>query len=172
MEKLNVVRVKLVDDAPLLSSSPISSPESAVEIMRDIIGSCDREMFCVLHLNAKGKPLSMSVVSIGELTETSVHPREAFKSSILANAASVIFMHNHPSGDVLPSEDDKRATRRLTDAGNLLGIRVLDHIIVGEGTSDFYSFKGQTVVHPISLQEDKKSSYLKVNREKEKENER
>lgn len=167
MEKLNVVRVKLIDDVPLFSQEAISSPEKAVRLIGDELKASDREMFCVLHLNAKGKPLSMSVVSVGELTATSAHPREVFKSSILANAACVILMHNHPSGDVTPSEDDKKTTRRLTEVGNLLGIRVVDHIIVAEGRSDFYSFKRESVVCMDSLHDERSGLESRMRSEKE-----
>lgn len=174
MGKLRVVRVKLVDDAPLFSNEPISSPEKAVMLIGEELKASDREMFCVLHLNAKGKPLSMSVISIGELTATLVHPREVFKSSILANAASVILLHNHPSGDITPSEYDKKTTQMLTEVGNLLGIQVIDHIIVGEGRSDFYSFRGKNIVHPkcLQVQDKQRKSELNVIREKERNDER
>ena len=111
--KLNVVRIKLIDDTPLFGNELIQSADDAIFLMQKELRNCDRETFCALHLNAKGKPLSMSVVSIGELNSTLVHPREVFKASILSNASAVIFMHNHPSGELTPSEEDKKATKRL-----------------------------------------------------------
>ncbi len=81
----------------------------------------------------------MATVSMGSLDSSVVHPREVFKEAISASAASVIFVHNHPSGDPEPSEDDIELTRRLVEAGKLLGILVLDHVIVGDGT--FVSLK-------------------------------
>ena len=81
----------------------------------------------------------INIVSVGSLTASIVHPREAFKAAILANAAAVIVSHNHPSGSVEPSPEDIELSRRLREAGELLGIRVLDSIVLGEGTS-MYSF--------------------------------
>ena len=143
--KLNVVRVKLIDDTPLFGNELIQSADDAIFLMQRELQNSDRETFCVLHLNAKGKPLSMSVVSVGSLNSTLVHPREVFKASILSNAAAVIFMHNHPSGDLTPSEDDKRTTKQLEKAGKILGIRVVDHIIVGE---NYYSFHANDILNP------------------------
>ena len=146
--KLNVVRIKLIDDTPLFGNELIQSADDAIFLMQKELRNCDRETFCVLHLNAKGKPLSMSVVSIGELNSTLVHPREVFKASILSNASAVIFMHNHPSGELTPSEEDKKATKRLEMAGQILGIRVVDHIIVGENKENYYSFHANDILNP------------------------
>ena len=145
---LNVVRVKLIDDTPLFGNELIQSADDAIFLMQRELQNSDREIFCVLHLNAKGKPLSMSVVSVGALNSTLVHPREVFKASILSNAAAVIFMHNHPSGDLTPSEDDKRTTKQLEKAGKILGIRVVDHIIVGENKENYYSFRANDLLNP------------------------
>jgi len=88
----------------------------------------------------KNKIISFEVISTGSLTSSIVHPREVYKGAILSNAASVIFMHNHPSGDPEPSMDDIEITSRLKKAGDILGINVLDHIIVTN--KSFYSFLG------------------------------
>ena len=146
--KLNVVRIKLIDDTPLFGNELIQSADDAIFLMQKELRNCDRETFCALHLNAKGKPLSMSVVSIGELNSTLVHPREVFKASILSNASAVIFMHNHPSGELTPSEEDKKATKRLEMAGQILGIPVVDHIIVGENKENYYSFHANDLLNP------------------------
>jgi DNA repair protein RadC len=90
----------------------------------------DREQFVALHLDPKNRLISREVVSIGHLTAALVHPREVFKAAILANAASIAFVHNHPSGDPEPSRDDIELTRRLVKAGDLLGIPVVDHVVV------------------------------------------
>lgn len=145
---LNVVRIKLIDDIPLFDDKPIRCIEDAISLIQKELKNCDREMFCALHLNARGKPLSMSIISIGELTSTIVHPREVFKASILSNAAAVIFMHNHPSGELAPSEEDRKTTKRMEAAGKLLGIRVVDHIIVGECKENYYSFRANDLLNP------------------------
>ena len=80
---------------------------------------------------------------MGSLTASIVHPREVFKFAILANCASILMAHNHPSGDCQPSREDRALTTRLVEAGKLLGIAVLDHVIVGDGTSAFFSFANE-----------------------------
>ena len=98
----------------------------------------EREEFLALPLDSKNQPLGFYVVSVGSLGASLVHPRETFKIAIIANAASLIVLHNHPSGDPTPSLEDVRITDRLKAAGELLGVPLLDHIIIGE--DDFYSF--------------------------------
>jgi DNA repair protein RadC len=93
----------------------------------------DREEFLVVPLDGKNKAMGFHVVSIGTLTASLVHPREVFKIVLLANAAAIILVHNHPSGDPTPSAEDLAITQRLKEAGDLLGIRVLDHVVVGDG---------------------------------------
>jgi len=110
------------------------------EAFREEFSQLDREMFVVLLLNGKNQVLGFNVVSIGSLTAALVHPREVFKPVILANAAAIILVHNHPSGDPEPSAEDRALTARLEQAGELLGIRVLDHIILGDGQ---YRSKGE-----------------------------
>lgn len=139
--KLDIVRVKLVTDQQLLSDTAISNPQDAAKLVAKYLSGFDREVFCALNLNAKGQPINMNIVSIGELTSTLVHPREVFKGSLLSNAASVIFLHNHPSGDPIPSSEDLKLTKTLEEAGELLFIKVLDHVVVGNGT--YYSIKGE-----------------------------
>ena len=135
---LNVVRVKLIDDTPLFGNELIQTANDAIFLMQKELRNCDRETFCALHLNAKGKPLSMSIISIGELTSTIVHPREVFKASILSNASAVIFMHNHPSGDCTPSRNDIAVTDRLIEGSGIFSIELCDHIIIGD--NEYYSF--------------------------------
>jgi len=97
-----------------------------------------KENFVTLHLDCKNKIVCMDTVSIGSLNQSIVHPREVFKSACLSNAAAMILVHQHPSGDATPSREDLEITRRLKEAGELLGIRVLDHVIVGDG--EYVSF--------------------------------
>ena len=93
----------------------------------------DREEFVVLLLDAKNKLLGFHVVSVGSLTSSVVHPREVYKVAILGNAAAIILLHNHPSGDPTPSAEDLHITNRLRQVGDVLGIRVLDHVVIGDG---------------------------------------
>jgi len=88
------------------------------------------EEMMVVHLDAKNKPIGWQIISQGSLTLSIVHPREVFKGAILANSAAIVLAHNHPSGDPTPSSEDRELTSRLKMAGELLGIRLVDHIIV------------------------------------------
>ncbi len=103
-----------------------------------------KEKFEVLLLDSKGNIISKENISVGDLSSSVVHPRETYKSAIKKSAAAVIFIHNHPSGDPTPSNDDLLITKRLIEAGNILGISVLDHIIIGDGT--FVSMKAQELI--------------------------
>ena len=96
-----------------------------------------KEYFIALHLDGKNRIAAIEIVSVGSLNQTIVHPREVYKTALLSSAAALILIHNHPTGDPTPSQEDIQITRRLIDAGELLGIKVLDHIIVGD---HHYSF--------------------------------
>jgi DNA repair protein RadC len=109
---------------------PIRGPEDVLEHVRDLVRA-RREHFVVLLLNARHEMQRREVVSIGSLNASIVHPREVFLVAILHSAASVVLVHNHPSGDPEPSEEDLSITRRLVEVGELVGIGVLDHVIVG-----------------------------------------
>ena len=95
-------------------------------------------MFITLHLDGKNRIICMDLVSIGSLNQSIVHPREVFKTALLSNAAAIILVHQHPTGDPGPSSEDLAITRRLKEAGEIMGIKVLDHIIVGDG--EYLSF--------------------------------
>ena len=99
--------------------------------------------FMVILLDRKNAPIGINTVSIGSLTASVVHPREVLKPAILANTASFICGHNHPSGDPAPSREDRALTQRLVEAGKLLGIALVDHIILGDGTITYCSFADQ-----------------------------
>lgn len=144
MVKIENVRIKLVrESAGLYCNNYISSPEDAAEIaakhFEDM--ASDREVFSVILLDVKNRVIGINVVSIGSLSASVVHPREVFKAAILANAANIILTHNHPSGDPAPSKEDINITARLVQAGRLMDIPVLDHIIIGDGTGRSMSFK-------------------------------
>lgn len=116
----------------------IKGPQDGADIASRFIGRDDREVFFVMCLNTKNHVVAVHRCHIGSLNASIVHPREVFKSAILNNAASVIVAHQHPSGDITPSMEDINVTKRLAEAGKLLGIEVLDHLVVnneGEFTS-------------------------------------
>jgi DNA repair protein RadC len=98
----------------------------------------DREHFLMLALDGKNRVVGFEIVSVGTLTASLVHPREVFKAAILTNAAAIVVAHNHPSGDPTPSAEDRAITERLKQAGELLGIAVLDHVVLGD--SGYHSF--------------------------------
>lgn len=125
------------EDAPAWMMATCSSPETSFELFRDLAQET-KEHFVALHLDAKNRILCYDTVSVGSLCASVVHPREVFKSALLSSAAAVLFLHNHPSGDTRPSREDMEITRRLKESGDLLGIRVLDHLIIGE--KGYYSF--------------------------------
>jgi DNA repair protein RadC len=116
----------------------ISSPADVERLLRGRIANLDRENFVVVLLNTKNEVIEISTVSVGTLDASLVHPREVFKPAVRASAASVILAHNHPSGKVEPSREDREVTRRLGEAADILGIEVLDHVIVGDG---YFSMK-------------------------------
>jgi DNA repair protein RadC len=135
-KRVEVVSLRVVREKTslLYPNRVIHSPQEAVELFRQFIGDYDRESFCILCLNTKNEPTAMHQVSCGSLNASIVHPRETFKLAILANSASIIACHNHPSGQPEPSPEDIEITERLRDSGCLLGIELLDHLILGEGT--------------------------------------
>ena len=110
----------------------IRDSTSAAAALRPFFAELDREQFLVCCLDAKHAIIGINVVSIGSLTLSIVHPREVFKPAILLNACGIIAAHNHPSGDPSPSPEDRTLTARLREAGELLGITLLDHLILGD----------------------------------------
>ena len=116
----------------------ISSPADVDRLLRGRIANLDRENFVVVLLNTKNEVIESPLVSVGTLSAALVHPREVFKPAIRVSAASVILAHNHPSGKVEPSREDREVTGRLVESAEILGIEVLDHVILGDG---FYSMK-------------------------------
>ena len=118
----------------------IRSSADAGTLLHTYLADVDREHFVVLMLDQKNKVIGINTVSIGSLTASVVHPRECFKPAILSNAAAIILAHNHPSGAPQPSQEDRVLTARLVAAGKLLGVSVVDHIIIGDGNSSYFSF--------------------------------
>ena len=108
------------------------------------------QILCVLNLDAHGVVQNANIVSMGTVNQTVSSPREIFKSAILSNAHSIILMHNHPSGSVKPSRQDLLMTKRMKEAGELIGIFVKDHIIIGGRTGESYSFREHELIEPFS----------------------
>ena len=110
----------------------IHGPEDLFKLLRPKIGKADREHFVAVLLSSRNTVIGIETVSVGSLNASIVHPREVFKPAIVHSASAIALAHNHPSGDVTPSEEDLAITRRLKEAGRLLGIDLLDHVIVGD----------------------------------------
>lgn len=119
----------------------IQGPTDVVSLLAPEARGLDRECFWRLDLDARNAVVAYELVSIGTLTAALVHPREVFKGALLANAAGVILAHNHPSDDVSPSPEDRETTARLKRAGELLGVPLLDHVILGSGAPAYFSFR-------------------------------
>ncbi len=136
-----VYRVELVRERTIKVEPrrAIHNSDDVVAILRDEILKADREKFVCLMLNSKNYIIGMEYTSVGTLASSIICPRELWKSAIVAGAAAVIGIHNHPSGDATPSHEDIRVTERLSKAGEILGIKLLDHIIIAEFGS--YSFR-------------------------------
>lgn len=140
--QLPEVRVRLVSGPDsLYSQSPITGPEDAVRLLQGLMKDLDREMICVVSLDQRNRPINYSISSIGTINQTIASVRDSYKAAILSNAASVILAHNHPSGIIEPSKEDFDVTSKFTEAGRLLDVPLLDHVIIGAGNTMFYSFK-------------------------------
>lgn len=141
-----VFRVSLVRDTAAVGPQTVADqPEKAAGVFRPFVADADREHFMAAMIDARSQVIGVTIVSIGTLSASLVHPREVFKPAILAGAAALIVCHNHPSGDPAPSHEDREATRRLQRSGELLGIPLLDHVIIGAGET-FFSFKAQGLI--------------------------
>lgn len=131
-KRIDVVQIKMIRErSTLYSPRRITSAHQVAELAEQEIGDSDREKCLVICMNAKSEPLKMQIVSIGSLSGSIVHPREVFKIAILSNAYAILLVHNHPSGDTTPSSEDEKITKRLKGAGEIIGIPLIDHVIIG-----------------------------------------
>ena len=161
--KLDVVSVRLVKDAPIYSEHTFNNPADIAAVMGDCMCQFDREVVCVVNLRSDLKPINVHFASVGSLNEAMAHPRELFKSSILSNAASMMLIHCHPSGNVFPSKADTMMTDRMNKLCELMGIPLIDHIIVGGDNREFSSFreKGMIDTPKITLSTDYRTLDIK-----------
>ena len=140
-QAIDIVNVQMKKNRKLLCNGDrITMPKQAAQAFCGLLGNPDREYFMALLLDCHNRITALHVVSQGSLTQAIVHPRESFKAAILANAAAILFAHNHPTGDLTPSKEDIATTKRLKEAGDLLGIQVLDSIIVNTESGAYQSF--------------------------------
>ena len=139
-KRVELVSIKLVKESSFLyEERKVSSPETATKLFGRFFEDLDREKFVVACLNTKNEVNCVEIISIGSLNASIVHPREVYKTAIISNAASIIVAHNHPSGHTQPSKEDINITKRLREAGELIGIPLIDHLIIGGEKT--YSFK-------------------------------
>lgn len=132
-KRVNIVSLKMVRESSLLyMNRQVKSPEDGYQLLKPFLVDSDREHLMLLTLDTKNQPTAIHTVSVGTLNSSLVHPREIMKVAILANSASIIIAHNHPSQDPSESREDVEVTRRIAEAGRLLGIDLLDHLIVCE----------------------------------------
>ncbi len=125
---------KRISSSTSTQDNYISSSDDASSVLMEDMRYLNKEYFKTLILNSKGKIITIDTISIGELNSAAVHPREVFNRAVKKSGAAIILAHNHPSGDPTPSQADIETTKRLIKVGNILGIPVLDHIIIGDGT--------------------------------------
>ena len=130
---IDIVKIQMVKDGSIeYGKTPISKPEDLAELGLKFLKNADREMFILVCLNAKNFVNCIHLVAIGTLDRAVITPREVMKAALLSNAASIAFVHNHPSGDVTPSPEDVHLTKTLSACSDLFDIRVLDHVIVAD----------------------------------------
>ena len=135
------VRLRLSEAEPLYSTESITSPEIAAKVMAGALAEMDREYCCVVNLDGSNHPINFNIVSIGDINHAYVPVQNIFKSAILSNASSIMLLHNHPSGSLNPSKDDIELTRRVIEAGAIMNIPVIDHLIVAGGTAELVSIR-------------------------------
>ncbi len=126
------------------SKVQVNTPEKIAEIYMEDMRYLKQENFKVVYLDTKNNILGDKLITIGTINSTLVQPREVFSDAIKNKVANIIVLHNHPSGDSSPSKEDKLTTKRLEEAGKILGIKVLDHIIIGDG--EYFSFKEEEMI--------------------------
>ena len=140
-KRVDIVSLKLVKESSVLyETRKISNPYDAYRLAKNFLVDSDREKFVVVCLDTKNQPVSIEIVSIGTVNSAMVHPREVFKLAVLSNASKIICFHNHPSGNTNFSKEDEVITNRLKKCGEILGIELVDHIVVGDDHK-YFSFK-------------------------------
>ncbi|MDR2024608.1 MAG: JAB domain-containing protein [Hungatella sp.] len=145
-KKVSIVHLQMVrEKRTLYGMKRFTTPSDAVEVVRPLLDMADREMVLVLSLNNRLQPQAVEIAAVGGINHCNVDIPNLFKHALLNNALSIVCFHNHPSGDPEPSREDKMLTRKIMEAGNILGISLIDHIIVGE--YEFFSFREHNLLN-------------------------
>ena len=132
-KSINIVSVKLVRERNVIyGANTVTGPGDLASVVKRFLADTDREVFLTFNLSTANTINSIHIVSIGSLDRAIVHPREVFKAAILSNASSIALVHSHPSGSLIPSLEDIDITRKLVQCGEILNIKVVDHIIVSD----------------------------------------
>lgn len=139
--KLKEVCIRLAEGHPLYSDQPLSSPMAALDVMRREMSQYDREVLCVVNMNTRMQPINFHVVSVGELNTSIAAVPNILKSGLLSNAGCFMLLHNHPSGDPTPSQEDIQTTKKVIEAGKIMGIPCMDHIVIGGGNGNYCSIR-------------------------------
>ena len=141
MKYVSVEKMQLVKESRVLFDAKVSSPAVVAKMIKQMTDGSDRELVYVISVDSKNKPIAIELISMGGVNSSIIDIGNIFKHALLANATGVIIAHNHPSGDVSPSMEDIRVTKRIEEAGKLLNLPLLDHVIVGDMETDvYYSF--------------------------------
>lgn len=141
---LDMVSIRLVKDRSLMSLKKINTADDACNLLGGHISEMDREVLCMINLDSQLRPINCSIVSMGTVNCTVINIKEIFKTALLSNAYGIMILHNHPSGSLNPSEDDIKSTERIKECCNLMGFKLVDHIIIApqiySETFDYFSF--------------------------------
>ena len=139
--KLKEVCIRLAKGRALYSEQPLSSPAAALDVMKREMSQYDREVLCVVNMNSRLQPINFNIVSVGDINTSIAAIPNILKSGLMTNAGSFLLLHNHPSGDVTPSQDDILTTRKVIEAGKIMGIPCVDHIVIGGGNGNYCSMR-------------------------------
>jgi len=142
--RLSLVRERA--EEPYRVARSVRCGADVVQLLQRFLGDDPRETFACVYLDGRNQTLAIHACSVGTAGSAPVHPREVFGPALLCSASALIVAHNHPSGDATPSPEDRQITERLRQVGELLGVELLDHVVIGEGR--FYSFADERC-HPI-----------------------
>lgn len=137
---LDVVSIRLVKDAPIMSDYRLAGAEDVAALMGSVLGDLDKEVVCVINLKSDGAPINCNFAGMGTVSRSLACPRELFKNSILSNASMMMLAHNHPSGNLSPSKEDINLTGHMIVLCDMMGIPLVDHVIVGGDSGQYFSF--------------------------------
>ena len=164
--KFDKVAVRLVEEPPLLSKEQLDTPEKVVNAFAEELKQYDREVIAIINMQTDSKPINITIASMGAVDGALANPRELLKAAILSNATGIIMLHNHPSGNLLPSQLDVRITDKLKMVCDLIDVKLLDHIIVGR-ENKYYSFHENNIIPNSYVWLSRDADKIKLNESRE-----